>query len=211
MNQLKKLIEKSLNKELIREISQLETQEGLNKSLQWNGKTYKGNVKKKLIKFLTLKHEKRLHQELNQLERVKSSDDFGGEFIITIEWKKSYMWGSNPRVSTNYGFEGSSIGGCGYCKLSTATAQALNSNLSILKLMYQKKENYLNSKQFLIDEEIKGNNEILGYGAGYGLLPSFSGGVGVTSHENIISRLGLKMRSISSTKSTDVYLISMVD
>lgn len=132
-----------------------------------------------------------------KIKEISEAPDFAGEFIITVEWIRSRTWGANPRAYTNKGFESSSIGGCGYDKLSTATAQALNSNKSILKMMYAKKNENISIR----------NHELLGYGSGYGILPSFEGGVGTRSHIRIIEGLGLKMETITSTKNTDVFLI----
>jgi len=205
MENLKKLVIKKSEEDFKEDLGLIKTEEGFNKVLGWNGKEYKGTIeeqKQKLIKYLTKKKEESLKQELNKLDVVNKAKAFTGEFIITLEWKKSRMWGSNPRAYTNYGFEGESIGGCGYCKTSTATAQALNSNLSILKLMYLKKNELL--KQGLNKDEIKNK---IGYGCGYNIIPSFEGGVGVSSHEDILKNLALIMRCISDTSQTNVYLI----
>ena len=218
MEELKKLVIKKSEEDFKKDLDLIKTEEGFNKVLGWNGKEYKGTIeeqKQKLIKYLTKKKEESLKQELNKLDVVNKVKAFTGEFIITLEWKKSRMWGSNPRAYTNYGFEGESIGGCGYCKTSTATAQALNSNLSILKLMYLKKNNTLKNpkKQYVGVNGDKGtrqsqiNQEVLGYGAGYNIIPTFEGGVGVSSHEQILRGLGLYMRCISDTSQTNVYLI----
>ena len=51
------------------------------------------------------------------------------------------------------------------------------------------------------------NRAKLGYGSGYGILPHFEGGVGVSSHERILNNIGLTLDHISDTKSTDVYII----
>lgn len=151
------------------------------------------------------KHFKRIaDKEKNainlKIDEMENAKDFSGEFIITVEWKKSHMWGSNPKAYTNAGYESSSIGGCKYDKLSTATAEALNSNKSILKLLYEKKNANID----------KSNHELLGYGSGYGILPQFEGGVGVSSHIRIIEGIGLKMQTITSTKNVDVFLITKV-
>ena len=83
----------------------------------------------------------------------------------------------------------------------TAIFEALNSNKSILKLLYEKKNNNID----------KSNHELLGYGSGYGIIPAFEGGVGVSSHQRIIEGIGLKMQTITSTKNTDVFLITKDD
>jgi len=204
------------------QLSKIETEEGLNHSLKRWGKSYKGNnkqVKEKFKRFLKGYYLKRLNAEINKIEEVNKAEEFSGELILTVEWKKSYMWGMNPKVSTNYGFIGSSVGGCGYDKLSTSTAEGLNSDLRILKLMYLKKNEELKNKKETYKEQNgeettseRGINHFcFGYGSGYGILPYFEGGVGVSSHENICKRLGLNMRCITSTKNTDVYLISKQD
>lgn len=182
--------------------------------LSFYGKTYKGTEaeqKKKFLKYLKDYYAKRLNNDLNILKSVERAGTFKEEFIITVEWKKSRMWGSNPRAYTNEGFVSESIGGCGYCKLSTATAQALNSNLKLLKLLYAKKEKALNKPKYKKMNNNTLHREVLGYGCGYGILPQFEGGVGISSHQTIIENIGLKMRNITSTSSTDVYLIKCIN
>jgi len=205
MNELIKAIKKDIEKDFNKDLEYIKTEEGFKLILNQNHKTYMGSIEKqkeKLIRYLTNKKDNRINKELNHIEEVKKAKSFSGEFIITLEWKKSHMWGMNPRAYTNYGFIGESIGGCGYCKTSTATAQALNSNLSILKLMYKKKNDLL--KKGLDKDQIKNK---IGYGCGYSIRPSFEGGVGVSSHENILKGLGLIMRNITNTEYTNVYLI----
>ncbi len=195
----------------------IETQEDLNEVMQRNGKQYKGDFetqKKKLLKYITLQRDKDLSEELHKISLVEEHE--GGlpnPLVLTIEWKRSRMWGKNPRVSTNYGFEGDSIGGCGYCKLSTATAEGLNSHLAILKGLFAKEEERLRelekSKMSKEDQEKYLNRRtFIGYGSGYYALPRFEGGVGVSSHETICESIGLNMKCITSTSNTDVYMIS---
>ena len=88
--------------------------------------------------------------------------------------------------------------------------------MPLLKLLYLKKENALrnpkteytgiNGDKGTAQSQI--NQEVLGYGAGYGIIPYFEGGVGVSSHERIIKGLNLKFDTITSTPHTDVYMIS---
>lgn len=169
------------------------------------GRRYKGTFeeqKQKLIKFISKKRDKDLIETMNLIKEIEESKDFNGELIITLEWSKSRMWGMNPRALTNYGFTGEIIGGCGYCKTSTATAQALNDYKPILKLLYTKEEQRLKKRKPM------DRRAFIGYGSGYFALPQFEGGVGVSSHETIIKNLGLNMRCITNAKQTDVYLIS---
>lgn len=43
---------------------------------------------------------------------------------FTVEWVKSNTWGNNPRI-LHHGEKCTNVSGCGYCKHSTALADAL--------------------------------------------------------------------------------------
>ena len=200
---LREEVLKEINKRYVFDLNKL-NEEDFKRELSYYHKSYIGNLeqqKGKFLKFIEKKRLKQIEEELNLIKSIEEAKDFGGELVLTIEWKKSNMWGMNPKVFTNYGFEGESIGGCGYCKTSTATAQGLNSHKPILKELFKKEEERLNLKTS------KDRRNFVGYGSGYGIIPIFEGGVGVSSHETILKNLGLNMRSITETKTTNVYLI----
>lgn len=204
---LKKLCINEINEEYAEKQKEIETEDGFKRISSWYGKTYTKNSQIKLSKFLDKRKNKELEEIETKISSIETTPEFKENFVITLEWVRSSTWGLKPKVSTNTGFEYKGISGCGYDKQSTATAQALNSNLSILKLLYQKKEDALNSTQ---ETDIKNglNRKILGYGSGYSILPYFEGGVGVNSHEYILNSVGLNMDHISDTKTTDVYIVS---
>jgi hypothetical protein len=182
--------------------------ENLKNTLQRSGKTYKGTPEQQLNKFekyLIKKSERRTSKELERLKEIEEAPTLPNPLIITVEWRKSQTWGANPKAFTNYGFESESIGGCGYCKKSTATAYALNSCLPILKELCKKKE------KILEEDPTKTNNEreLFGYGLSHGIIPTFAGGVGVESHRNVIEKLGLKWNSLSYTPNTNVYQVAL--
>lgn len=204
---LKTLVLAEIENSYNEKIEEIKTEEGYNRVATWYGKKYTKNPEKKLTKFLEKKRDEEINEMIEKIENVEKADDFKNDFVITIEWKKSQMWGYNPHVYTNTGFEYHTISGCGYDKQSTVTAEALNSNLCILKLMYEKKEEYLNKPN---NTNIS-NEEIFGYGCGYGILPDFHGGVGVSCHERILNTIGLNMNHISNTDSTDVFIISKIE
>jgi len=210
---LRELILKEFKNRLKEKEKAIKTKEGLKKVVEYTlnkKEQYKGTLEEQQKKTLIAVQRKLNKQCLDKLDFIKSieeADTLKNPLIITLEWTKSRMWGSNPRAYTNYGFEGESIGGCGYCKTSTATGQALNNFKPILKLLYAKKEKWFKdnpNKKFT--EDIK--REYLGYGSGYSILPIFEGGVGVSSHENIIKGLGLKWECIVNTKNTNVFRIA---
>ena len=164
-------------------------------------------VKNIIIKKLQKKHEKALSEKLNLLKQIENAPDFDGA-KITIEWKKSSMWGNNPTAEACiYGIEvvsSGSIGGCGYDKGSTAVAKSLNQSLSFRKLLCEYKNKLEN-----IDIC---NRECFGYGVSYGftgaLIPYFDGGVGTSCYQSIFEKLGYKMEHIARGKAFDVYTIS---
>ncbi len=218
MKHLKKAVIEE-NQERLKDLfEKMNTEEGLNKVLQSFGKKYIKKSKEKLTNYLINKITREQEEILNKIDLVNDADNFKGNLVITLEWKKSSMWGSNPKAYTNFGFEGSSIGGCGYCKTSTATAQALNSYLPLLKMLYLRKNKELGNlkKEYTEQNGFKGisqnhiNAEVLGYGSGYGIVPRFEGGVGVSSHERIIEKLGFKMRSVTDTPNTNVYTVEKI-
>lgn len=144
---------------------------------------------------------KRLH-EAEQAGILKSAP-------ISITWKRSPMWGNNPTAELQTTFEkdgythysrvnGTSVGGCGYDKESTAVAQVLNQSPEVMKLLYDAAERQPDKK----------HHDALGYGSGYGILPYFEGGVGVPCFRAIFEKLGYKWEWTASGKNFDVYTIT---
>lgn len=186
--------------EQIKQVENAEKKDVLQLKEIWSYRKYK--TKNGIIKAMTRNITNTyLLEPLAELNAVREAKDFGTQLIVSIEWKSSRTWGSNPRASTNFGFEGESIGGCGFCKQSTALAQGLNSHLPLLKLLFAKKERGL--KEGITDDKMR---NYLGYGSGYQILPHFEGGVGVESHRNIIEGLNLTFEHVSG-KSFDVFTI----
>lgn len=140
------------------------------------------------------------------------------ELTISIEWKKSRTWGSNPSATAEVYFLNNSGGpwktgffrsdknytcsGCGYDKESTVIAQIFN--------------DFLKYKLWAMSEEqIKG-----GHGTGdkgsapYGIHRSnynnmdyrgFSGGIGTSCYYSIAEYIGGKFEHIASGKTFDVF------
>ena len=116
---------------------------------------------------------------------------------ITIEWKRSRVWGYNPHASAwvKYAdggadrFSGYTCGGCGYDKESTVVSQIFNEVLSgmLYRLRNTKKEKpygiILNKTDF----------------------PSFEGGVGMTCYFRIVEFLGGKMVATAHGDHFDQY------
>lgn len=161
---------------------------------------YKSNRIEQVKAKLTQYYAKQLKTQLDKLSSVSNAPSkMPNDLILTINFYKNRTWGYCPKGNDNYGHSTDSITGCGYCKESTATAQLLNQNASILKRLYALKDS----------EAEKSNHEVLGYGSGYGILPSFEGGVGVSCHVRILERLGYKVTQ-SGNNSTTVLIVSEV-
>ena len=164
-----------------------------------------GKIAEKYIKQLDKKKEK----ILKKLQTVAEVDTIPKRIDINVNWKKSATWGANPTAEswTNYGyFESSSIGGCGYDKESTATAEVFNQDKSILKLLYIEFEKYLKKNKTMLKH--KGNingREFCEYGCSCYYLPEFDGGVGFNSHRWILEKLGYKCIAESHPRMADTY------
>jgi len=165
--------------------------------------------------YLIMRKEKSIYKAIErEVNKVKTVFNAGKllSVKISIEWKRSRMWGSNPSAecwatfidkdgnhNSTYVTSGS-IGGCGYDKQSTAVANCLNQINEVLKPLYVVKD-----KAMPTDKQ---NGDILGYGSGYGILPSIEGGVGVSCYPRIFEKIGMKFETVASGKTYDVYTIT---
>jgi len=168
------------------------------------------NSVKELKEYLKKRLELRTSKKLESLEKQLSFNDNLQEIeslTINVEWKKSSMWGMNPTAEAYINGIGrvssGSIGGCGYDKQSTAVANVLNQAPQFKKIMCELKNKLSNCK--------KQNRELFGYGSGYGIIPSFEGGVGVNCYDRIFNSIGYEFKTVSSGKNFDVYQINKVD
>ena len=155
--------------------------------------------------------EKKTAAKLAQLDRVANAPDL--TFIsVSVDWVRSRTWGYNPHVEvrTNTGTYYGTASGCGYDKESTAIAEALNQCDSVLKVLYTLKEEGLRAG--LSDKSKtaacgRSNGNICGYGAGYGAIPYFEGGVGASCFWSILKKCGFST-SCHHGKHSDFYSVS---
>jgi len=139
---------------------------------------------------------KQLQKEVAQIESEKNQKPVKS-ITITIEWKKSRTWGSNPNceaaVSFKDGtFEHSPIykcSGCGYDKKSTVIADVFN--------------NYLKYK--LYDPKlVKKSDPPYGFYIKEG-WKHYNGGVGTSCYHRISEFIGGKFENVASGKTFDVF------
>lgn len=143
--------------------------------------------------------------------RIKNIDSAGVLFSaeISIEWKKSRMWGMNPTATAqiisqdangNFIYENfsDSASGCGYDKESTVIAGCLNQSNAILKAF-----------RIFIDQAKENPREFFGYGIGfYNQIYTVSGGVGAECYKRNFESIGYNFQRIASGKTFDVYKIT---
>ena len=126
-----------------------------------------------------------------EYDSIENAPDFES-LDISIEWKKSSIWGMNPHAElTVYSKNGyaryeATASGCGYCKLSAVMADVFNQSLSLRKLI-------LNNDRLV-----------------YGLRDTYfsSGGVGVSTLQNAFDCLGLKLKQTATGKTFDAFSIN---
>jgi len=181
----------------------------LNQLLPASKKTALFNTVKELKDYLIKRLELNTFKKLESLnKRLVFNENLQEIEVLTInvEWKKSQMWGSNPTAEAYVNGIGhvssGSIGGCGYDKQSTAVANVLNQVPQFVKLLCEFKNKPANYK--------RKNNDVFGYGSGYGVIPSFEGGVGVSCYNNIFNKIGYEFKTLSSGKTFDVYQVSKI-
>ena len=146
----------------------------------------------------------RLNKKKAELALISDAPSIS-KINISVEWKRSRTWGSNPTATVeiyteNCGFL-RAIGkasGCGYDKESAAIAEALNQSTAIQKA--------------LIDATEGGTKTHKNGGFPYGARVSewgatFSGAVGVESFRSVFEAMGFTWERVASGKMFDAYAI----
>lgn len=213
MKKLKKQVEKENRKELKKAISNLNKAKKEDFTNLWyysekltkrqKEKLTKSEQKEIIRNKIIKEYNTRLNKNLKRIDTIENANNNIESITINIDWVRNTTWGYNPHavVYTNNGdiTEGRASG-CGYDKESTAIAEALNKNNDILKLLYIAKNKKMTAKK-------TNNHDLLGYGSGYGVLPYFESGVGVSSLLNIFRKLGYSI-SEHHTEKSDFYTIT---
>ncbi len=152
----------------------------------------------------TRRKQKRELKRLQEIEQEKNQPKIQS-LTISIEWKKSRTWGSNPHASIKvhykepYGEYGGTYAnpetnytcsGCGYDKESTVIANIFN---DYLKYKLYEKES----------ENPEGKN--IPYGIYTGEYKYYSGGIGTSCYYSISEYIGGKFEHIATGKTFDVF------
>lgn len=179
---------------------------------RWNAYQAGKITREKAVELATVRALREVEEnERENFEKLAEAEDAPvlGSVCVVVEWKRSETWGWNPKATaTAYDEKGRMIGeyigrasGCGYDKRSAAIAEALNQCASVIAILYTAEAERLEEVQ------PKGRREALGYGAGYGVMPYFEGGCGVSSIMGIMGKCGYEMRCTKSGNKLDVYAI----
>lgn len=160
--------------------------------------------KKIIFKKLQKKADCEILELAKRLEEVATAPQFFGA-VVTVEWKRSAMWGKNPRATAKIKagngttvLTGSTVLGCNFDKLSEAIARVLNASDAIKKVLYQKFE------EALQNNPAASFREVLGYGSGYE-LPEFAGGCGVSTIREIFKKCGFTFEEIANVSNFNVF------
>ena len=135
----------------------------------------------------------RIQEQKNQ-KHVKT-------LTITIEWKRSRMWGNNPHAEGSVMYRDGSwatftatASGCGYDKESTVVASIFNDTLRYKLWM-------LTPEQLDASDGGARPYGINNYSSGRG----FSGGIGMSCYPRIAEYIGGKMEHVASGNTFDVW------
>ena len=149
------------------------------------------DLKTYLLKRIDKNRIKAIDAINKEYDSIENAPDFES-LDISIEWKKSSMWGMNPHAEltvyskNSYARYKATASGCGYCKLSAVMADVFNQSLSLRKLI-------LNNDRLV-----------------YGLRDTYfaSGGVGVSTLQNAFDCLGLKLKQTATGKTFDAFSVN---
>ncbi len=181
---------------------------------RWN--QYKAGTisREKAVELATARALKELDKDtaakLAKLDRVANAPDLT-YISISVDWVRSRTWGYNPTAEINAAGEWHTgkASGCGYDKESAAIASALNQSDSVLKVLYTLKEEGLRAGKSDKSKTAscgRSNGDICGYGAGYGAIPYFEGGVGASCFWSIFKKCGFSTHSHHG-KHSDCYTV----
>jgi hypothetical protein len=169
-----------------------------------SGKITRAKAVEKATARALKENDKRKSANLEKLTEAESAPDIVGYISVNIEWKKSRTWGANPFAECWCGgyYTTGRASGCGYDKRTAATAAAFNSNPAIMKALYTAEEKRLAKRNKTT------RRDFIGYGSGYGILPYFEGGVGISSHGRIFENIGFTFHQSAATRTCDAYTIT---
>lgn len=159
---------------------------------------------------------KAIEKKYNRLDQYASAPDVKS-VDISIIWKRNRIWGYNPTATVNVHTSAGTFtatgtaSGCGYDKRTAAVGSALNEIDAIKKMLCECKENAIKAgkkSENTLEINSASNAALIAYGAGYGAIPYFEGGIGMSSFECVFNACGFVLDHIHETDSTDYYFFT---
>lgn len=162
--------------------------------------------RRKIERILKRKEEKKRRETQKELEKIdrEKNQKRVKEITISIEWKKSRMWGDNPHVSGYVSFKNGNserlptftCSGSGYDKESTVIADVFN--------------HYMKYKLWERYNKIKADKENKPYGIyanEYDNIQNvyYGGGIGTSCYYKISEYIGGTFKHVANGKTFDVY------
>lgn len=135
------------------------------------------------------------------------------KLTITIEWKRSRMWGSNPSAEAEIAYHDGSFGrvgpftrsGAGYDKESTVIADVFNAALRYKLFKKIKGEAPYGMYYHNGEAPKKTYEDREGKTVSYYDSPRYNGGVGTSCYYKIAEFIGGVFARVASGKTFDVY------
>lgn len=213
--EVKKEIEEQKNN-LLNELTKLKDDDIL-KNWRFNGYLTARQREKKdserraiITQKIEKEYNKRLDKELARLAEIYNAGEVE-EISIAVEWKRNPTWGHNPTATIDIVFckdehlqraqTSAKASGCGYDKESTAIAAAFGHSNAVKKILYDAWEKKL-------PEGLTDRREAIGYGSGYGAIPYFEGGCGVSVFYKIFDNCGYTFKDVAHGKTFDAYIVT---
>lgn len=214
MKELRKAVEKEIDDYINKNIDAINKNDEILKHWSTDKKWdlfQKGEItREKAIEIATKRIERKYHKYLDEkiekINEVQSTEE-AKEICIYISYVKNRSYGNYSVfaevVCGSRVYKGNASGG-GYDKESAAMADALNECNSILKALY-------NAKNEALKENCDVSScESLGYGSGYGAVPYFESGVGDDCLMRIFKKIGYHVH-VNYNRNGNTYIISKGD
>lgn len=128
---------------------------------------------------------------------------------VLMEYRRSGAVHCTVNIDNRHCYKGSAYGG-GYDKRSAALADALNKSYDALSILAHAKHVALNNGETdwsATASSGRCNHDMLGYGAGYSVVPYYEGGVGMSTIIALLTRRGYKVVGRVHAKDAEAFTL----
>lgn len=158
------------------------------------------------------KQKRKDEKELAEIDEMRNQKPVN-RITITIEWKKSRTWGSNPIAEATIGYKDGSFGrvgpftcsGCGYDKESTVIARIFNTTLRYKLFTRLGVDSPYGMYYYNGVSKYESYKNHDGKTISYYHNPGYNGGVGTSCYYKIAEFIGGKFVHVASGNMFDVY------